>query len=112
MMLYGNQRLTPFKLTYEILKATCDKVHDQVVSNNWKIQEARCYMEVHCLNKKAQNNILKHALNVRRYEQAYNQRNDSEIKKKIYDEIEEEKIIVQRHLLHGNIQQNGAGEQN
>lgn len=59
----SNNKISPFKLTYEILCEGVSSVFENVSSGKWTLIQAKSFMSVLCLSHNAQEEILAHAKN-------------------------------------------------
>ncbi len=55
------ERLQPMALTYSSLVAAVTLSHEALVEGWWCVEEAAEWLQLHCINQKAQDSILQHA---------------------------------------------------
>ena len=67
-------KLNPCVITYESLRAAADKAHKNVVDQTWKPKHAKAYLSVAGWNGHGKDNIIEHAVNALKLNEAINKR--------------------------------------
>ena len=60
--------LVPIKLSYSLLIEIVSKVHEKLKTSKWIVKNAMEYMSVHCINSKAREEVIDHAILARSLE--------------------------------------------
>jgi len=66
-LLPKSKKLRPIRLSYELMKGAVRTAHDNIVSDNWKVPNAKAYLRVYGINTEASAEILEAASNCRNF---------------------------------------------
>lgn len=72
-------KLSPKRLTYDIMKAAVEVAHNGVVSGGWSNKNLKAYLRVHGLNAEAIDAITDHAMKCRSYKTLIDETGDDPI---------------------------------
>ena len=68
--------LTPMMITYFWLKEIVKAAHEKLVKGDWTPKQTRCFLAANAVNKNYTEIVLRHAMNGKRYRDAWDNREE------------------------------------